>query len=121
MGGTATGVRDGVVDIAERRRLITTRRPAGQIPAPHKLGEFGRRDVSRFRLRIAGVNQRLQCGGLGQLGDDVGRYQPAGARDAAQACSISAADSVVVDNSVISNACSILACRSGTRAPRSNN
>ncbi len=68
MGGPALRVGDGVVQIAAGGRHVAARPAAGQIPGPHESGQRCGGDVLGFGRAVAGMDQRHEFGGQGQLG-----------------------------------------------------
>ena len=77
-------VSDGMVQIANHRRLVTARRPTRQIPAPDEVGQFGRGAISRLR-GFARPVQRLQAIRLRQLGHQLPDSRPAATAPACDA------------------------------------
>lgn len=78
VGGPTVGERDGVIQVALGGRAVATGRPTGQIPGPHKRRQLHRGPITR--LGPGRDRDRLQPGGLGQLGHQLGRDQPVAAQ-----------------------------------------
>lgn len=72
MGGPARGLGDRVVDVAFAGRAVAAGPAAGQIPAPHEIGQRLRGHVDVLGGGVTGMHQRREFGRCGQLGDELG-------------------------------------------------
>ena len=73
MRGPALRVRDGVVHIAVVGRVVTAGPAARQVAAAHEIGQRLGGGVAGFGWTVAGMGQRHQFRGAGQLGDQLRR------------------------------------------------